>query len=95
MTYVVPDPTPPPIGKDNFTMASTYIINNAPGYQIEYSTVTNEDIQLIVDLDCKVYGMPWAALLICVKNVGTGLIGGTQNLYPGKLAKISCECMSN
>lgn len=78
ITVVKFDSNSPPIGKDNFSDATAFIVNDAPGYQIEYSPVTSEDPPLL-EIDCQMYGMPFAALLICVKQVGNSMIGGALN----------------
>jgi hypothetical protein len=75
MTAVLFDPNLPTIGKNNFSEANAYIVKDAPGYQIDYSSITANDPNLD-DGDCKIYGMAWAALFICVKEVGNGIIGG-------------------
>jgi hypothetical protein len=77
MTVVLFDKTMPPIEKENFTEANAYIVHDAPGYQIDYSPVLATDPALQED-DCQQYGMPWAAIVICVKQVGDGFIGGRQ-----------------
>jgi hypothetical protein len=84
LSYFLPGSVPlivfdsglPQIGKDNFTDATTFVVNMAPGYQIEYYPVTNDDPVLTID-DCQVYGTTAAAIQICVKEGIDGMIGGT------------------
>jgi hypothetical protein len=75
MGLVILDPELPPIGKNNFSDATAFIVNDAPGYQIEFTPVTTQDLPLEGN-DCKIYGIPGAALQICAKAVGSELIGG-------------------
>jgi hypothetical protein len=77
MTVVLFDKKLPPIEKENFTEANAYIVHDAPGYQIDYSPVLATDPALQDD-DCQNYGMPWAAIVICVKQLGDGFIGGRR-----------------
>lgn len=72
MSIVDFGPSLEPIQKDNFTV---FIVNDAPGYQIEYSPVTTADPPL-VDTDCEIYGVPWAAIQICIKKAQIGFISG-------------------
>jgi len=84
------DPTLPEIGKENYTEANGLIVNDAPGYQIEYSKIDGE---LVLDEgDCRLYGVPSAALQICVRQNGTALIGGIVPRSSG--ANISPEFVS-
>lgn len=71
---VVTDPTMPPGPTINGSDGTVLIVNDVPGYQIDYSPVTSDDPILLPDVDCNLYGMEWAAIQICVKQVGTSLI---------------------
>lgn len=93
MTLVSFDDNLPPIGKDNYSDAYVFIVNNAPGYQIEYEDVPPDDLTLsLPDGDCQLYGMPWAAILICIKKIDNALIGGTYN--PRQELNVSTELVS-
>jgi hypothetical protein len=78
MTTVVYDPDLPPVTKDNFSEANALIVYDAPGYQIEYSAVTDADPKLSVDDDCRLYGFAWSAFFICIKQAEVGLITGER-----------------
>jgi hypothetical protein len=93
MGLVILDPELPPIGKNNFSDATAFIVNDAPGYQIEFTPVTTEDLPLEGN-DCKIYGIPGAALQICVKAVGSELIGG-KLLDKSMLTKAFNACPSD
>jgi len=75
ITQLVYNSSLPPILKTNFTDATALIVTDAPGYQIDYTEIPGNETTLL-DSDCQVYGMPFAALLICLKNTEDGLIGG-------------------
>jgi hypothetical protein len=79
VTQIVYDPSLPPILKQNFTDAGALLVNDAPGYQIDYSSIASDELAVQVG-DCQIYGMPWAALLICIRSIGNSLIGGTSQL---------------
>ena len=52
------DPGLPDIGRQNFSQAGVFIVNDAPGYQIDFAQV-GPDYPPFVEDDCKVYGMNW------------------------------------
>ena len=82
-----------PLTRANYSDATALLVNDAPGYQVEYSQVANDESTL-QDTDCQLYGMPWAALLICIKNAtGSGLIGGALSDIYGELIS-STKCLS-
>jgi hypothetical protein len=60
---------------------------------MDSSSVPSDELTLVVDEDCKVYGMPYAALFLCVKDVEGGIIGGTFCI--AEIANLSVECVSN
>ena len=81
----------PTIGKDNFSDATAFVVNDAPGFQIEYSPIDG-DLVLEED-DCRVYGTDTVALQICVKQTASGLVGGKDS-NPRMRLMLSIECMS-
>lgn len=100
LSYFIPgpivfDPNMPPITDDDFPGATAWAVD-APGYQIDYSPVTTEDPILLPQNDCEPYGIDYAAILICVKQTGSSIIGGTLlNTWKfGSPADPSCECLS-
>lgn len=75
VSYFIPGPivfdaNMPQITNDNYSDATAWVVNDAPGYQIDYSSVTNEDPVLLPDDDCEPYGTDYAAILICVIKLG-------------------------
>jgi hypothetical protein len=62
------------IGKRNYTDANALIVNDAPGYQIEYAVPSHGFV--LDEEDCRVYGIPGTALQICVKQNENSLLGG-------------------
>jgi hypothetical protein len=75
MSLVVQDPDLPAIDQGNFSDGTAIIVNDAPGYQIEYSPVTTTDPE-VLSTDCRIYGVDGAALIICIKSAGSSLIAG-------------------
>jgi len=76
ITQLVYSPSLHPVLKTNFTDATALVVIDAPGYQIDYTEIPGNETTLLSS-ECQVYGMPFAALLICLKDTEDGLIGGT------------------
>ena len=66
---------PRPSSYQQFPAATAYVVNDAPGYQIEFYPISSSDPQLMTG-DCQVFGTPFSALQICIKKVDSNLIAG-------------------
>jgi hypothetical protein len=86
LSYFVPGPIVfddmTTVSNDSFPDAIAWIVN-APGYQIDYSPVTSDDPPFSENY-CQTYGVDWAAIVICTKQVGASLLAGI------KMPKIRC-----
>jgi hypothetical protein len=85
------DPTSPNITEALFPEASTFIQYDAPGYQIDFHPIDENDPVMIIG-DCHVYGLPGLALQLCLKQSNLSLITGNVSLNS---ADSSLEFMSN
>jgi hypothetical protein len=66
-----------PITQNQYSKAIAYIQNDAPGYQIDFRQIDRvNDPSIIMDIDCQVYGVPAAAIQICLKKVNQSLLAG-------------------
>jgi hypothetical protein len=78
ISYIAYDRTLPQL-PNNFSDADVLVVNDAPGYQIEFVPVA-ADVQLSLS-DCRVYGMPYGAIGICLQAQEDGLVGGNFFLF--------------
>jgi hypothetical protein len=76
ITLLLFDEALPMIETSDFQEADVLIVNDAPGYQLEFSQPTGNDSKLNLNTDCRPYGISWAMIIICIKKVGNSLIGG-------------------
>jgi hypothetical protein len=77
MTSIVLDPNQPPISKQDFPSAVSYIQNDAPGYQLDFYPIDAiNDPSMTLD-DCRVYGVAIIAIQICLKETRGSLLAGT------------------
>lgn len=78
MSTIVYQPSMAPITQDQYPTAVSYIQNDAPGYQIDFRNIDRaNDPSMIMDEDCRLYGVDAAAVQICLKNTGPSLLAGT------------------
>jgi hypothetical protein len=85
LSYFIPGPVVGlniSVPKDSFPDLTAWMVN-APGYQIDYSPVTNSSGTFNLTANCKLYGMNWAAIFICIKSSGFSFLGGTIPLHVG------------
>jgi hypothetical protein len=81
MDNMVYDPSQPNITQDTYPQAISYIQNDAPGYQVEFYPVDTEtDPPLSLYDDCRVYGLDFMAVQICLKKVNNSFIAGNNSL---------------
>ena len=80
---------PRPGSYQQFPAATAYVVNDAPGYQIEFYPISSSDPQLITG-DCQVFGTPFSALQICIKKVDSNLIAG---IFLRLVSKWRLECL--
>jgi hypothetical protein len=78
MRNILLDPKLPPIGSSEYPGAISYMQNDAPGYQIDYSPVDPIDSPLGLT-DCRVYGIEIMAIQICLKKSNNSLLAGTTH----------------
>lgn len=85
----------PLIEKTTFPDASALIGRDAPGYQIGYSAVTNEDPVMNVRDDCQIYGMAYAGPGNLRETGWKGFHRGYVNLlWSWDIVDCSRECLS-
>jgi hypothetical protein len=75
MSLVAFDPALPYIGKENYTEAGAFIVHDAPGFQMDFFSVS-ENVTFKTD-ECHQYGIDAAAIQICIQRNGNNLIGGS------------------
>lgn len=75
MAAIALDPNLPAITPDRYPDANVYIQNDAPGYQIDYYPIPDEDPSIIL-ADCNLYGADNVALQVCLKSAGSSLLAG-------------------
>jgi len=88
---ILPDASEPPITAENFTNALSLIQHDAPGYQVEFSPI-QLPIPTMTLSDCRLYGISYVAIQICLRNQGSSFIAGT--LFPFLSFDSSMECLS-
>lgn len=69
------DPTLPNITSSEYSEATSYIQEDAPGYQLEFYPIDEADPVLTID-DCRVYGVSVFAFQICLKKTNSSLLVG-------------------
>ena len=66
-----------PIPQNQYPKAVAYIQDDAPGYQIDYQRIDRvNDPSMVMDTDCRLYGVPQTAIQICLKKVDQSLLAG-------------------
>lgn len=91
MSGVQLDPNLPPIASSDYPKAISWIQNDAPGYQFDFSPIDRvKDPSMTLD-DCRVYGTDFLAVQLCLKNADSSILAGT---LLEDLADNSMECMS-
>jgi hypothetical protein len=78
MALIEFDPSQPVVTADQYPVATAYIQNDAPGYQIDFEPIDYEhDPPMTLD-DCKVFGTNTIAVQICLKKVNSSFLAGTS-----------------
>jgi hypothetical protein len=72
---IIFDPTFPNISNADYSTATSYIQQNAPGYQIDFYPIEETDPPLTLD-DCRVYGVTDVAVQVCLKKSNSSLLAG-------------------
>src|SRR5947207_12710299 len=80
LSSVVLDPTRPPIAKDQYPKAISYITNDAPGYQVDFQRIDRFNAPDMMMSDCRLYGWDSAAVQICLKTYGHSILAGKFTL---------------
>jgi hypothetical protein len=76
-SYIHFDPTTPNLTATEYPDATTFIQQNAPGYQLDFSDIdVNKDPSVTLE-DCRVYGLSILALQICLKQDNNSMLAGT------------------
>lgn len=78
MMTILLEPDLPPIQKDNYSSAVSYIQNDAPGYQIEFYPIDPVRDPPMTPNDCRVYGLNMMAIQICLKKSESSMMAGTS-----------------
>lgn len=80
-SYIHFDPTTPNLTATEYPDATTFIQQNAPGYQLDFSDIDiNTDPSVTLE-DCRVYGLSILALQICLKQANNSMLAGTTALW--------------
>jgi hypothetical protein len=74
LSIILFDPTSPNITAADYPDATSYIQQDAPGYQIDYYPI-DEDPAFTLD-DCRVYGISNTAFQLCLKMSNSSLLAG-------------------
>jgi hypothetical protein len=75
LSIVLFNSTTPNIMTGDYPSATSYIQQDAPGYQIDYSPIDID--QSSAWDDCRVYGISDLAIQLCLKNSNSSLLAGT------------------
>jgi hypothetical protein len=77
MSSIKYDNNTAPIPKNQYPKAVAYIQDDAPGYQIDFQQIDRvNDPTMVMDTDCRLYGVPQTAIEICLKKVDQSLLAG-------------------
>jgi hypothetical protein len=87
------DPSQPNITKQDYSNAIAYIQEDAPGYHVEFYPIDTENDPSLSLSDCRVYGISFMAVQVCLKKVNHSMLAGILNISR-KSAYISLACMS-
>lgn len=85
------DRSQPQITTQNFTDATSFIQHDAPGYQLDFHPIENDDPPMSLT-DCKLYGTSSIAIQICLQQVNASFIAG--NLQFSSITHCSVEFVS-
>jgi len=77
LSTILFDPSLPNITASNYSTASAYIQDNAPGYQVEFYPIDETRDPAFTLEDCRAYGVSTLAINICLKRSGVSLIAST------------------
>jgi hypothetical protein len=80
-SYIRFDPSTPNITGSDFPEATSFIQQNAPGYQIDFSAIDVNNDPLVTLADCRVYGLSFLALQICLKQANNSMLAGSIPMY--------------
>src|SRR5947207_11936288 len=70
----------PNITMSDYPTATTYILNDSPGYQVDFYPIKeSKDPPMTLD-DCRVFGIPFDAIQICLKKSNSSLLAGMSNI---------------
>jgi hypothetical protein len=78
MSSIVLDPNEPPIGKEEYPNAISYIQDDAPGYQLDFYPIDRINDPNMTLNDCRVYGVDIVAVQICLKATGGSMLAGSS-----------------
>ena len=66
------------ITNSDYPTATTFIQNDAPGYQIDFYPIDeSKDPPVTLD-DCRVFGIPSNAIQLCLKAINNSFLAGTS-----------------
>jgi hypothetical protein len=75
------DPSSPMIAPTDYPTATTFIQQDAPGYQLDFYPIGTNDPAFTSD-DCRVLGVNILAIQMCLKQTNTSLLTCNANLNP-------------
>ena len=73
------DPTSPNITESDYPDATSFIQQNAPGYQIDFYPIDETKDPPVTLADCRVYGLSALAIQICLKQSNSSLLAGKRH----------------
>lgn len=73
------DPSVQNITRLDYPLATSYIQNDAPGYQVQYSPIDSETEPPFTFEDCRVFGIPYMAIELCLKTANSSMLAGMSD----------------
>ena len=78
MSNIESDPTQPVLSITDYPQAAAYIQDNAQGYQLDFGVIDRvKDPSMTLD-DCRVYGLDFLAIQVCLKETNGSILAGTS-----------------
>lgn len=74
------DPTTPNISATDYPEATSFIQQDAPGYQIDFSEIDIAIDPPVTLADCRLYGLSVLAVQICLKQANNSMLAGSSLL---------------
>jgi len=85
------NPNTSAIQNSDYPLATAFIQEDAPGYQIDFSPIESSDPSMTLD-DCQVYGLSVLAFQLCLKSSRDSILAGNTS---EKSVNVSVELLPN